>query len=55
MKIYITFSCGRDKSQCVGNVQYVSGMSVAEFHFLTRGLRPEHAEYTQMPIAQAKV
>ena len=36
-------------------VQYVSGMRVAEFHFLTRGLRPEHAEYTQMPTAQANV
>ena len=55
MKIQITFSCGRDKTQCVGNVQYVSGMRVAEFHFLTRGLRPEHAEYTQMPTTQAKV
>ena len=36
-------------------VRILSGMRVAEFHFLTRGLRPEHAEYTQMPTAQANV
>ena len=36
-------------------VRILSRMRVAEFHFLTRGLLPEHAEYTQMPTAQAKV
>ena len=36
-------------------IRILSGMRVAEFHFLTRGLRPERAEYTQMPTTQAKV